>query len=64
VATIMRMDAEPIGEVLAQVAPDVSIATDPVAEEQRRQRAAFTPGLVKQGTAVDRRDGVGPSPTR
>ena len=30
--SVMRMDAEPIGEVFAQVSPDVTVAADAVAK--------------------------------
>ena len=52
VTSIMRMQPEPIGEVGAQVAPDVTVAADPVAQEHRRTRAALSPRLVEQRTAV------------
>jgi hypothetical protein len=34
--SIMRMDAEPIGEVVTQISPDVTVAADTVAKHGGR----------------------------
>src|SRR5262245_34070276 len=45
---------------MTQMAPDVTIAPDSVAQEHRRRTASLPPRLVKQGTAIARSDGVPP----
>src|SRR5215475_2859240 len=45
---------------MTQMTPDITIATDSVAQEHRRRMASLPPRLVKQGTAIARSDGVCP----
>src|SRR5678816_810272 len=45
---------------MTQMAPDITIATDSIAQEHRRRMASLPPRLVKQGTAIARSDGVCP----
>jgi hypothetical protein len=47
-----------IGQVLTQIAPDITIAADPVAQEDRRLDAAVSPRLVEQRATVARSNGV------
>ena len=56
----MRMEAEARAEIGPQVAPDVAVAPDPVAEQHGRRRTPLTPRLVEQRAAIAGRDGVTP----
>jgi hypothetical protein len=43
----MRVEPEALPEIVSQIAPDVSITADTVAEEHRRLSASLTPRLVE-----------------
>src|SRR5688572_16012094 len=58
--SIMRMEPEAFADGVAQVAPDIPIATDPVAKQDRTLRPSLSPRLVEQRAAITRSDGVAP----
>ncbi|MEZ4363949.1 MAG: hypothetical protein R3B48_27485 [Kofleriaceae bacterium] len=51
-ATVVRMYGEALREVLAQIPPNVTVATDAVAERECGPMISRTPRLVKQGRAI------------
>src|SRR5450755_1320067 len=59
VTSIVRVNREPLGQVWAQVAPDITVATDSIAQQHWCQCCSLSPRLVEDWAAI-LRDGVRP----
>src|SRR5262249_15041490 len=60
VAAIMRVQREATGEVVTKKPPHVTVATNAVAQDHRRECATVPPRLVENRTTVGSRDGIPP----